>query len=363
MASTDYDAEAFFADSDPPPKLDEELRAAQSFIARHAREGRRIVLITSGGTTVPLEKNTVRFLDNFSAGTRGAASAEYFLRSGHYAVIFMHRQHSLQPFSRHYSHSVNPFLSLLELQNDDVATAKGRTELFPSLAAMRPTQETQHVSPQVERRDSTQGPQIRIKTADRACLITILRSYKLIQSLGLLHNISFTTVHDYLFLLRGVSRLMGSSEDENNRPLGRQGMYYLAAAVSDFFLPATEMSEHKIQSREGSLVIEMRPVPKVLKPLVEQWSNEGFTVSFKLETDPQLLIPKARAALQRYGHQLVIGNDLNRRKFEVVFVDQQDEDWLRISQQQTEAGEREIEEDIVDKLIARHTEYIAKSSS
>ena len=35
-----------------------------------------VVLVTSGGTTVPLEKNTVRFIDNFSRGERGAASAE-----------------------------------------------------------------------------------------------------------------------------------------------------------------------------------------------------------------------------------------------------------------------------------------------
>ena len=35
------------------------------------------MVITSGGTTVPLEKNTVRFIDNFSTGTRGATSAEY----------------------------------------------------------------------------------------------------------------------------------------------------------------------------------------------------------------------------------------------------------------------------------------------
>jgi phosphopantothenate-cysteine ligase len=36
-----------------------------------------IVLVTSGGTTVPLEKNTVRFIDNFSTGDRGSTSAEY----------------------------------------------------------------------------------------------------------------------------------------------------------------------------------------------------------------------------------------------------------------------------------------------
>lgn len=51
---------------------------------------------------MPLEHNTVRFVDNFSAGTRGSASAEYFLDHG-YAVIFMHRLKSLEPFTRHFT--------------------------------------------------------------------------------------------------------------------------------------------------------------------------------------------------------------------------------------------------------------------
>lgn len=59
-------------------------------------------LLQSGGTTVPLEHNTVRFVDNFSAGTRGSASTEYFLEQG-YAVIFMYRQKSLEPYTRHFS--------------------------------------------------------------------------------------------------------------------------------------------------------------------------------------------------------------------------------------------------------------------
>lgn len=88
-----------------------------------------------------------------------------------------------------------------------------------------------------------------------------------------------------------------------------------------------------------------------------------------------LLIPKARRALERYGHQVVIGNDLNRRKFEVVFVTRplpvpatstigavpppiEDagflEYWLRI---EPESG-REIEEDIVMELSKRHGLYI-----
>ena len=56
-----------------------------------------IVFITSGGTSVPLEKNTVRSVENFSTGTRGARSAEYFLKAG-FPVIFFHREGTMCPF-------------------------------------------------------------------------------------------------------------------------------------------------------------------------------------------------------------------------------------------------------------------------
>jgi len=55
--------------NDLPQIKDRALEFCQS-------QTRPIVLITSGGTTVPLEHNTVRFVDNFSAGTRGSTSAE-----------------------------------------------------------------------------------------------------------------------------------------------------------------------------------------------------------------------------------------------------------------------------------------------
>ena len=41
-------------------------------------------------------------------------------------------------------------------------------------------------------------------------------------------------------------------------------------------------SEHKIQSGKGSLHIEMDQVPKILKPLVSEWTREGYIVSFKV---------------------------------------------------------------------------------
>ena len=73
-AETDY-----FAANPEPASLDHISSLARDFINHHASKNRRVALVTSGGTTVPLENQTVRFIDNFSAGTRGATSAEYFL--------------------------------------------------------------------------------------------------------------------------------------------------------------------------------------------------------------------------------------------------------------------------------------------
>jgi phosphopantothenate---cysteine ligase (ATP) len=95
----DGDAAAEYFRSNPAPKsLQAHTTLAREFIKYHhdVSPSRRLVLVTSGGTTVPLENQTVRFIVNFSAGTRGATSAEYFLQQG-YAVIFFHRQFSLLP--------------------------------------------------------------------------------------------------------------------------------------------------------------------------------------------------------------------------------------------------------------------------
>ena len=56
------------------PDIEELLISVRNFIKKTKGP---FVLITSGGTAVPLEMQTVRFLDNFSTGNRGAASAEY----------------------------------------------------------------------------------------------------------------------------------------------------------------------------------------------------------------------------------------------------------------------------------------------
>jgi phosphopantothenate-cysteine ligase len=304
--SSAHEAESHYFTQEPPPK---ELKAnttlAREFIGRHAEGGRRVVLVTSGGTTVPLETQTVRYIDNFSAGTRGATSAEYFLAHG-YAVIFLHRQFSLLPYSRHYSHNTRSFLDYMEEQDGQVVV------------------DAQHQDE----------------------MLRVLRQYTAVKREGRLLILSYVSITEYLWNLREVAKLM--------RPLGPKAMFYLAAAVSDFFVPQDRMVEHKIQSNEEflgaeggttttttkppaartegrSLIIDLEPVPKFLKQLVDGWAPEAMIVSFKLETDPSLLVKKAQYSLNKYSHHLVIGNLLMTRKWEVVFVSEMDgEKWIRI---------------------------------
>ncbi|KAG0338079.1 hypothetical protein BG000_004587 [Podila horticola] len=302
-------AEAYFASHVAPKSLSENAERIRTFVDRHIKEGRRVVLVTSGGTTVPLETLTVRFIDNFSAGTRGATSAEYFLQQG-YAVIFMHRQFSLQPYSRHYSHTRNCFLDFMEADDQGI-----------------------HVMPSYVEK-----------------MRTILDKYKSTQKAGTLLSLDFVTVHDYLFLLREAAQIISKMDVH--------AMYYLAAAVSDFFIPQNRMSEHKIQSGEGSLNLTMEQVPKVLKPLVNDWTPKAFIVSFKLETDEALLPLKSRQALKRYGHQIVIGNILTTRKRVVRMVTLEDVTEIRLTQDEDEVQQIEIESRIVPELIRRHTDWI-----
>merc|ERR1712179_572824 len=58
---------------------------------------KNVVLITSGGTSVPLERNCVRSITNFSTGTRGAKSCEAFLKIG-FNVVFLSAKNSAKPF-------------------------------------------------------------------------------------------------------------------------------------------------------------------------------------------------------------------------------------------------------------------------
>lgn len=304
----------YFSKQTAPANLKETKTAVTEFAASHRASGRSVVLITSGGTTVPLENNAVRFIDNFSVGTRGSSSAEYFLEQG-YAVIFLHRQRSLQPFLRHIPHDM--ILDMLDF-----------------------------------REDAAGGTQIEVDQSKIPKLKYVLKKYKEVQAAGTLLMVEFSTLSDYLFLLRTISEASG--------PHGPGVMFYLAAAVSDFYIPNDKMPEHKIQSDGGPLTLNMEQVPKMLSPLVKEWASNAFVVSFKLETDVNIISKKARQALNKYQHQAVVSNILQTRKKTVVIVTPTEEKAVWMSDAELETG-REIEEKIVADLIKMHQEFMAGS--
>ncbi|KAM3421874.1 Phosphopantothenate--cysteine ligase CAB2 [Cercospora zeina] len=275
---------AYFDANPRPHDLERHSTLARTFVQQHADAGRRVALVTSGGTTVPLENQTVRFIDNFSAGTRGATSAEYFLENG-----------------------TNCFLDYMSYSED--------------------------------------GP-VAVQSRYQQQMGDVLKRYRTAKKENTLLLLPFVTVNEYLWYLRELAMLM--------QPLGANALFYLAAAVSDFFVPAEKMVEHKIQSSEdfnkqpdgGSaehakqpaahmegklLKIDLDPVPKFLKLLVDGWAPRAMIISFKLETDPPLLSEKCAYALKKYAHHLVIGNLLNTRKHEVLFVSAEGgEKWIRV---------------------------------
>ena len=72
-----FDKDSFFKNNDDKiiKLLNSKVDEVDKFLKR-GNDGNKVVLVTSGGTAVPLEKQTVRYLDNFSTGSRGALSTE-----------------------------------------------------------------------------------------------------------------------------------------------------------------------------------------------------------------------------------------------------------------------------------------------
>ena len=81
-----------------------------------------------------------------------------------------------------------------------------------------------------------------------------------------------------------------------------------------------------------------------------------------METDPELLIPKSKKALETYGHQVVIGNILSTRKQRVVFVFPGDQEITEICLTDDEMFKHaEIEEKIIQFVTQCHEKHMKKS--
>ncbi|KAL3803117.1 hypothetical protein ACHAW5_001981 [Stephanodiscus triporus] len=283
------------------------LRLAD-FVSLHVSRKSPIALVTSGGTLAPLESEMVRYLDNFSTGTRGAIAVE-------------------------------------ELAGGP-PTFEGLGRLFDCRRRRRGG------GGRGDRRRGDDGPALHPDLVDSSVLRSALRERDVVVSRRALLTVEFRSVDEYLRALRLCSTALGAC--------GSWGLAYLAAAVSDFHVPAGRRSAHKIQSRDygtvvgssssssttataaamiaggydgegggeeeamrinpdGTLSLTLYPVPKAMPELRRIWCPEAYVVSFKLETDPTILREKSALAMERSGVHLVVGNVLSTR-YERVFV-------------------------------------------
>uniref|UniRef100_K3X666 DNA/pantothenate metabolism flavoprotein C-terminal domain-containing protein n=1 Tax=Globisporangium ultimum (strain ATCC 200006 / CBS 805.95 / DAOM BR144) TaxID=431595 RepID=K3X666_GLOUD len=310
-------AAAYFHATTAPKSLKQRREQLEAFLDHHRVVGKCVAVVTSGGTTVPLEQNTVRFLDNFSTGARGAASTEYFLRLG-YAVIYLNRPTTIAPFARHVQRATSSHVDLKLLDYIEVAK-------------------------------SSQDVQLTFDDyLEKKSVVDALQQYKSVVESNSLLSLAFTSVDEYFFLLKLIAESVASW---NERVL-----FYLAAAVSDFYIPQSELSEHKIQSRAGPLTLTLQQVPKLLGVMRHDWAPKAFYVSFKLETDWEILREKAKQSIAKYGMHVVVANELKSRFHEVLLITAADE---RSIDKPKDADD--IEGALVDAIASMHFKFIASN--
>lgn len=325
-----------------------------------------ICIVSSGGTAVDLEMNAVRHLENFSTGLRGAISVEEFLKRG-YAVIHLWRTGSASPFARYlnqellglkqanYALDGDALGKLLVLEDDDDDDLV-QTVLDQEIAMAKEREDEQE---SINKEDS--GVRLRGGIGRSDILKDELEARREALRTNKLLTIPFRTVEEYLATLQITSQ---SVSDFNSFT-----MMYLAAAVSDFYVPKNEKSEHKIQSsNDGGLDLHLKPVPKTLGKIRSEWAPKAFLVSFKLETDDSILRQKAERAVQKYGCHMVIGNLLHSRHRKVSVlspVSFQDyfpskvEEWPMAHIEKQNEESNALESNIVDFVVQAHFEYIS----
>lgn len=178
----------------------------------------------------------------------------------------------------------------------------------------------------------------------------IFDEYSRAKEQNMLIQIEYSTIFEYLTLLEFICKELNI--------LNENAIVYLAAAVSDFYLPRRLMPKHKIQSGQGDLKLELKPVPKLLGKLKFEWCPKAYVISFKLETDENLLVSKSLKALDKYKHNLVIANILETRKNQVIVIEsEQKKQIIRLDEREENY---EIEVELIKYIMNLHNSYSNK---
>ncbi|XP_055328228.1 uncharacterized protein LOC129581273 [Paramacrobiotus metropolitanus] len=305
----------------------EKVSKLASFCESICKLKKSCALVTSGGTRVPLEKNAVRFVENFSTGMRGSKSAEYFLESG-FAVVFLYSRKSARPWLWRFDFDRYCDTVTAKSKSDSAAneicpvpestgngchnsvdessnSANNSAESAVALAESA-AEEVQSHPKQNNEDQKTNATNISNPSQGNGTDIDwdMFALEKLAEHKANTLYLEYDDLDEYLFLLRRCCEYLNGSFETS--------VLYLAAAVSDFYIPFRHMPEDKIESG-GSLNLHLEPVPKFLGAVKAAWAPKAFVVGFKLETNVHVLRNKAEQSLRRYKLDLVIANELATR--------------------------------------------------
>ncbi|RHY81524.1 hypothetical protein DYB26_006175 [Aphanomyces astaci] len=254
-------------------KLDAQTEALKQFVNDSIAAGRRVALVTSGSATVPLNSDSV--MDAVSFGDRGAATAEQFLRAG-YAVIFLSRQGSLAPFSRHFQAYIrdNSFMSMLHVQPDKSLFVKSRD------------------------------------TSQRDHIASVLQAAK--ETRENVFHLCFSTVQQYLFYLQAATKAVDAA--------GTRAMIVLAASVLEYYVPSSSSSTGvpssstpadtaaKDKESSSSLSLNLIRVPNLIRKIRQEYAPKSFLVTLKSAANKNQIYNVAFEELEKWGVDAVLAD-------------------------------------------------------
>ncbi|CAK4153721.1 unnamed protein product [Aphanomyces euteiches] len=276
------------------------------FVTAQLSDGRRIALVTSGSATVPLTSESV--MDAVSFGDRGASSAEHFLQAG-YAVIFLHRQGSAAPFSRHFASFIhdNQFISMLRVHED-------RSLRLDSLEEQE---------------------------QDR--LSTILTRAK--DTKSRLFHITFSTVQQYLYYLRMTSKALD--------PACSRGLILLSASVLDYYVPTLAA---QTTTKKEAVTLNLVRAPNLVRKIRHEYAPKAFLVTLKSVADKARMQSAAFRDIERWGVDVVVA-DSPMLPDELALISPQEE--FIVSPPQDDAA-IELEEVCAAMLVELHRAWSAR---
>uniref|UniRef100_A0AAZ3Q800 Uncharacterized protein n=1 Tax=Oncorhynchus tshawytscha TaxID=74940 RepID=A0AAZ3Q800_ONCTS len=171
----------------------------------------------------------------------------------------------------------------------------------------------------------------------------VLLCYQVVKEARLLLPVEFSTLSEYLHHLKAAAQAL--------RPIGSKAMFYLAAAVSDFYIPASEMPEHKIQSSNGPLQVSKE------SHQIQKWSPRCRIWDF-LQAGDGPIHPAGQSSAGT-GQQAVVASVLDTRRGYVVVVTPYTQAKLVLTDEEA-SKDVEIEDSIVSNLTRAHGQFITQ---